>query len=65
MTLLYITYRQNGTLKKGTVKQQQYEALQNDSSITELTIHPNSRLMEQAFNEARGANGSSKRVLHG
>lgn len=59
--ILYVTYTQNGVKKKGAMKESQYDVLSKDPSVGSLTIHPNSRLMEQAFKG--GASG--KRVLLG
>lgn len=62
--IIYITYRKNGTLQKASVRATQYEVLQRDNTISELTLHPNNRLMEKAYNEASGS-VSSKQILLG
>jgi hypothetical protein len=58
--VVYVTYIQNGTKKKAGITEAKYEILQGDTSISELTVYPNARLMEQA-----ASGDSKKRILHG
>lgn len=58
--VVYVTYLQNGVKKKASLTEAKYEMLQNDPNVSELTVYPNQRLMEQAVN-----GGSKKRILNG
>lgn len=63
MPVVYVTYTQNGVKKKGSINESQYDALASNPSISDLTVYPNPRLMEQAYNGSKG--NSAKRMLLG
>lgn len=58
--VVYVTYTQSGQKKKASLTESKYELLSSDPTIENLTVHPNARLMEQAY-----SGSSSKRILHG
>lgn len=65
MNTIYVTYRQNGSLKRGVLSQTQYQKYSQDPTISDLRNYINQSSMEQAFNEAKGIVEKNKSILLG
>ena len=51
MKKLYVTYVDNGIVKKGELSEERFHALQASGKITEVQVHSNKSLMEKKFGE--------------
>lgn len=65
MKQLYVTYVENGILKKATINESRYKELSSKSSIQELVVYPSQILMEQNYS-MKCSNGvcTPKRTLN-
>jgi hypothetical protein len=63
--MLYVTYQQNGVLKRGVLSQSQYEKYCKDPSISNIQIHANQTFMENYFNQQKGISSNPKSFLLG
>ena len=64
-TILYVTYIQNGTMKRAVISQKQYNSYRQDSTIQDLNIHGSQSLMEAHYNNVNNINKPVKQILHG
>jgi len=65
MKTIYVTYLQNGILKKGVINESKYTELKANNFISDLIIYPNELIMEQNYNSISGKGGDAKQILHG
>lgn len=63
--MIYVTYYQNGVMRRAVLSERQYTAYQKDISIKGLQVHGNQRLMETYFNETNGITKNQRQLLHG
>lgn len=63
--MLYVTYWQNGILKRAVLSQTQYEKYLKDPSISDIKIHANQTFMESYFNKQKGIDTKPKTFLLG
>ena len=60
---LYVTYQQNGQMRRAVISQRQYESYRKDSTIQNLQIHGSQHLMEDYYNQSNGIDKRSKQIL--
>ena len=65
MSALYVTYLQNGMLKRAVISKKQYEAYRKDISIKDIQIHGSQNLMEDFYNSTNGISKPIKQILCG
>lgn len=65
MKKLYVTYIQNGTLKKAEINEEKYASLRSDNTITDLILYESSLLQEQNYQAKLNGSTNSKKFLHG
>ena len=65
MGTVYVTYSQNGSLKRGILNQNQYSKYANDPTVHNLQVYASQMMMEQAYNEEKGIMGNPKSMLLG
>ncbi len=58
MSVVYVTYIKDGVKRKGSLKEEKYQALLSDPTVTDLETYPSPKLMEQSFK-----GNSNKRML--
>jgi hypothetical protein len=58
MKTVYVTYKQNGLLKKATINEDRYASLLKDPSVTNLTVYPSPLLMENNYAAQCAQDGS-------
>lgn len=63
--MIYVTYFQNGTMKRAVLSERQYMNYQKDITIKNMQIHGNQRLMEAFFNESNNINFKQRQLLYG
>lgn len=65
MNTVYVTYMKSGVPFKGVISSSQYHRYSIDPSIRDLQIHADNRMMESAFNAAKGIYTPTKNILLG
>jgi len=65
MKTIYVTYQQNGVLKKAVINESKYTELKSNIEVKDLIIYPNELIMEQNYNSITGKGDSGKQILHG
>ncbi len=60
MKKLYLTYIQNGTVKKAVISEESLTRFQGDNSISNLIKHPNETIMERNYETLLCKDGSCK-----
>lgn len=67
MKIVYVTYKQDGLLKKATINEDRYKALLEDPTVTGVIIYSSQLLMENNFNAQCSRDGScgSRRIILG
>jgi hypothetical protein len=65
MKTLYVTYYQNGSLRRGVLSQAQYERYDRDPSVSGLQIHASQQFMENFYNQQQGIQSTNKGMLFG
>jgi hypothetical protein len=60
MKTYYVTYKKNGSLKRGVLSESQYKLYSSNSLVSDLEIHPNQQVMEEYFSGNKG-----KKILLG
>lgn len=67
MKTLYVTYNENGTIKKGKLSEDKFAKLQQGGKISEVQVYDNERLMEQNYGQllCPGGNCQNKNFLMG
>jgi hypothetical protein len=63
--MLYLTYKQNGSLKAGVFNQTQYTELKRQPGVSNITIHASEIEMRNAINESKGLPLDNRKVLFG
>lgn len=51
MKTIYVTYNENGVIKKGKLSEDRFAQLQNSGKISEVQTYSNERLMEQSYGQ--------------
>jgi len=49
MKQVYVTYKQNGLLKKAVLNEAKYKELSGNTQVEELVVYPSKLLMEQNY----------------
>lgn len=65
MKTLYVTYFQNGLMRRSVLSQRQYETYLRDKSISDLQIHGSQNLMETFYNSSNNINRPVRQILLG
>lgn len=63
MKTLFITYEQNGSVKKANINEQRYIELQSDNTVSNIVIYPTQFLQESNYNQIVNGLGGNKRII--
>lgn len=65
MKKIFVTYTENGKIKKGELTENMYKELTNKTTISEVIVYPNALIMEQNFTMKTSGSVNPKQMLHG
>lgn len=63
MKKLYVTYSQNGAIRKAVLDENLFKRLQENAAVTNIVEYENETLMERRFAEAIGVSSGNKKTL--
>ncbi len=63
--MLYVTYKKDGVIRSASLDQKKYEQLISTPGVSNVSIHPNRNIMENAVNEEKGLPLNNKKLLLG
>lgn len=67
MKKLYVTYNQNGVVKKAVIDESRYNSLRRSTDVSNLVVYPNELIMENNYNNLSCSDGScsGRSILNG
>ncbi len=67
MKTIYVTYNENGIIKKGKLSEERFTQLQKNGMISEVQTYSNERLMEQSYGNLLCHDGrcDNRNILNG